>query len=115
VLDLDLRVFEVIETSPASAVSPDTWFEFREREGAVEASYGGGPIATGHLVGRREHDQLTTAYAQLGVDGGVRTGTATMHLLAGADGELLLTEVYAWSDGTGGRNVLRSVGPRNAI
>jgi Family of unknown function (DUF6196) len=85
-LDLDLRVFEVVKTSPASAISQDTWFEFHEREGVVEASYSGGPIATGRLVGRREHDRVSTAYTQLGVDGRVRTGTATMHMKPDPDG-----------------------------
>jgi hypothetical protein len=112
-LDLDLHVFEVVMTSPASAISHDTWFEFHEREGIVEASYAGGQIATGQLIGRREHDQVYTAYTQLGVDGRLQTGTATMHIENGTDGGLLLTEHYAWSDKTTGRNVLRSAGRRD--
>jgi hypothetical protein len=107
-LDLDLRVFEVVMTSPASAISTDTWFEFHERAGIVGASYTGGRIAMGQLIGRREHDQVFTAYAQLGVDGRLQTGTATMCIEIGPDGELLLTEEYTWSDSTTGRNVLRS-------
>lgn len=112
-LDLDLHVFEVVNTSAASLVSPDTWFEFHEREGVVEASYSGGPIAIGRIIGRREHDHINTAYAQIGVDGRVRTGTATMHVQQSPDGHLLLTEEYNWSDGTRGRNLLRSVGQRD--
>jgi hypothetical protein len=113
-LDLDLCMFEVVKTCPASAVSHETWFEFHEREGVVQASYRGGPIETGRLVGRRERDLISTAYAQVGVDGRVRTGTATMHVQKEPDGHLLLTEEYRWSDGTQGRNVLRSIGRRDA-
>lgn len=112
-LDLDLHVFEVLTTSPASAISQDTWFEFHERKGIVEASYSGGPIATGRLVGRREHDQVSAAYTQLGVDGRVQTGTATMHVEKDPDGHLLLTEEYHWPDGATGRNVLRSAARRD--
>jgi hypothetical protein len=113
-LDLDLLVFEVVMTSPASAISTDTWFEFHEREGIVEASYTGGQVATGRLIGRREHDQVYTVYAQLGVDGRLQTGTATMRVEKGTDGGLLLTEDYTWSDSTTGRNVLRSAGRLDA-
>jgi hypothetical protein len=113
-LDLDLHLFEVLMTSPTSAISQDTWFEFHEREGVVEASYSGGPIVAGRLVGRREHDRVSTAYTQLGVDGRLRTGTATMHVEQDPDGHVLLTEDYRWSEGTRGRNVLRSAGPGSA-
>jgi hypothetical protein len=114
-LDLDLRVFEVVASSPASAISRDTWFEFREQAGVVEASYAGGSIVSGLLVGRREHGRVTTAYAQMGADGRLRSGTAIMHVEQAADGRLLLTEDYTWSDGTTGRNVLRSVERRDAV
>jgi hypothetical protein len=108
-LDLDLHVFEVVETSPTSAISGDTRFEFREQGGLVEAGYTGGEIVRGMLVGRREHDRVTTSYAQLGTDGRPRSGMSTMHVGQTADGRLLLTEEYTWSDGTTGRNVLRSI------
>jgi|GEM_PF-308115 len=108
-LDLDLHVFEVVTTSPASAISRDTWFEFHERDGVVEASYTGGEIVTGRLVGRRDQDRVSTAYTQLRVDGRLQTGTATMLVEIGTGGQVLLIEDYTWSDGTMGRNVLRSV------
>ncbi|GII80129.1 hypothetical protein Sru01_51110 [Sphaerisporangium rufum] len=107
-LDLDLRVFEVVSTSPASAVSRDTFFEFHERDGLVEAGYAGGGIVQGRLVGRRENDRVSAAYSQLGVDGRLHTGTATMRVEPDAGGGILLVEEYTWADGTTGRNVLRS-------
>jgi hypothetical protein len=44
----------------------------------------------------------------------MRTGTAIMHVEKDPDGHLLLTEEYQWSDGTEGRNVLRSTARRRA-
>ncbi|GAA0956438.1 hypothetical protein GCM10009558_074520 [Virgisporangium aurantiacum] len=107
-LDLDLRVFDVEQTSAASAITAGTVFEFREHAGAVEASYAGGPIGRGTLLGSRVDDRVTTAYAQVGVDGRARTGTATMRVEPAADGHLRVIEDFTWSDGTAGRNVLRS-------
>lgn len=107
-LDLDLRVFDVEQTSAASAISAETVFEFREHDGAVEAGYAGGRIGRGVLFGRRDHDRVITAYAQVDVDGRPQTGTAAMRIERAADGHLRLIEDYTWSDGTTGRNVLRS-------
>ncbi len=81
---LDGRMFEVVEVSPASEISTETRFEFRERDGVVEAHYSGGVIVTGHIVGRREGDRIRTAYAQLGPDGRLSTGTAEMRIESGA-------------------------------
>lgn len=113
-LDLDLHVFEVEQTSAASAISRDTVFEFREHAGAVDASYAGGHVSRGTLLGHRDHDHVITAYAQVDVDGRPQTGTAAMHIEQAADGHLRLIEDYTWSDGTTGRNVLRSRRRRDA-
>lgn len=107
--DLDLRLFKVVATSPASAISSETWFEFREHAGTVEADYAGGEIVRGFLVGRRQGSELTTAYTQLHTDGHLRSGSASMHLERQPGQPLLLTEDYTWSDDTRGQNVLQAV------
>lgn len=107
-LDLDLRVFEVVETSPASAISGETVFEFRERDGVVQATYAGGEIVRGVLTGRRHGGGLTSAYAQLHAGGEVRTGTAVLRVEPRPGGRLRVIEAFAWSDGSRGRNVLET-------
>jgi hypothetical protein len=104
---LDLRLFVVIETS--GAISAQTRFEFREHDGIVEATYDGGEITSGFLVGRRTGDRVRGAYAQLHADGQVRTGTSDLRLEPTDGQPLRLVEDYRWSDGGGGRNVMRSV------
>jgi Family of unknown function (DUF6196) len=108
-LSLDLRVFEVVETSPRSEITRDTRLEFRERDRMVEGRYAGGGVLSWYLLGVRDDDHIRTAYVQLGEDGQLRTGTAQMRVEPGMDGRMLLTEEYAWSDGAAGRNVLQSV------
>jgi Family of unknown function (DUF6196) len=107
-LDLDLRVFEVVETSSASAISNETVFEFRERDGVVEASYAGGEVVRGFLTGRREGDRVATAYAHLHAGGELRAGTADVRIEPRPGGRLRLIEDFAWSDGPRGRNVLET-------
>jgi hypothetical protein len=107
-LDLDLRIFEVVETSASSAVSSETVFEFRELDGVVEATYAGGEVVRGSLTGRRDGDRVATAYGQLHAGGKVRTGTAVMRVEPRPGGQLRLIEEFAWSDGSRGRNVLET-------
>ena len=109
-LGLDLRLFRVTETSSSSAISSDTVFQFREVGGVVEASFSGGDVVKGWLVGRRRHDRVETAYAQLIIDGELRTGTATMRISPMLAGGLQLTEEFTWSDSRRGRNILVSIG-----
>jgi hypothetical protein len=113
-LDLDLRVFEVIETSPTSAISADTVFEFHERDGVVEAAYAGGDVVRGLLIGRRRGDRVQSAYAQLHADGQLRSGTNEMRLEHAVAARLRLLEEFTWADGTPGRNVLQSREPADA-
>jgi len=107
-LNLDLRIFKPLEISPDSDLSSETFFEFQERDHVVEASYRGGAILRGYLLGRRDDDRVLTAYTQLLTNGSRRTGTAEMRVEQGADDRMFLTEDYRWSGGTVGRNVLGS-------
>jgi hypothetical protein len=107
-LDLDLHVFEVIDTSPTSAISTETVFEFREQDGVVEAAYMGGDVVRGLLTGRRDGERVQSAYAQLHADGQLRSGTNEMRLQRTDAGRLRLLEQFTWSDGASGRNVLQS-------
>jgi hypothetical protein len=108
-LDLDLHLFEVIETSPTSAISAETVFEFREQDGVVEAAYVGGEVLRGVLTGRRDGDRVQSVYAQLHASGELRSGTNEMRLQRTVTGRLRLLGEFRWSDGASGRNVLQSV------
>jgi hypothetical protein len=107
-LDLDLRVFDVVETSPASAVSHETRFEFRESDGIVSARYSGGDVVSGSLTGRRIGNRVSAAYSQLEAGGGLRTGTASLRVEPMLTGIRLIEDYYTWSGGAKGRNVLQS-------
>jgi hypothetical protein len=108
-LDLDLHIFEVIETSPTSAISAETVFEFREQDGVVEAAYTGGDVVRGLLTGRREGDRVQGVYAQLHADGQLGSGVNEMRLQQTDTGRLRLIEEFTWSDGASGRNAMQSL------
>jgi hypothetical protein len=108
-LSLDLLLFRAAETSPTSAITKETTFEFRELDGVVESNYSGGGVIQGFLVGRREDDRVTTAHSQITTNGQLLTGTARMRIDRDASGALRLTEEFTWADGSRGRNVLLCV------
>ena len=108
-LSLDLRVFRVVATSSASAISAETVFEFREQPGGlVTASYSGGAVVRGELVGWRAGARVDLGYTQLHGDETIHCGRSSAHLDLGGK-RLRLLEQYAFADGRTGENVLEAV------
>jgi hypothetical protein len=105
---LDLRVFEVAETSADSEISTQTRFQFRQDGDTVEAAYSGGQVVRGSLLGRRDGDRVTCAWTQVRADGGVSGGQSVLRVAVEDCGHIALTEDYTRADGPTGRNVLRS-------
>jgi hypothetical protein len=99
---------------PASVVSGESVFEFHERDGVVEASYAGGEISGGRLIGSRHGDRVGGAYTRLLAGGGLRTVTTSLSVEPRTAGAVRLIEDYVRSDVVRGRNVLESVDGRSA-
>lgn len=105
---LDLRVFDVAETSEDSEISTQTRFQFRQDGDTVEASYSGGQVVRGSLLGRRNGDRVTCAWTQVCADGGISGGRSVLRVSVEEDGRIALIEDYTTADGRTGRNALRS-------
>jgi hypothetical protein len=103
--NLHNRWFRVVETTEESVVSHDTVFAFRQEATTVEASYSGGRVIRGYLIGLRTDDRIQIGYVQIH-DGRVYTGTSELVVEDAANGALRLRENYIWADGREGCNVL---------
>ncbi|OLB76525.1 MAG: hypothetical protein AUI14_18540 [Actinobacteria bacterium 13_2_20CM_2_71_6] len=97
---LDRRRFIAV-SNVAGEVTPDTVFEYGERAGEVWASYSGGPIHRGYLVGTRDQDRITLRYVQLNADGQTSSGRCTSTVAMLPDGRLRLTEAWEWESRPG--------------
>lgn len=104
---LDLRVFEVAETSADSEISTQTRFQFRQDGDTVEATYAGGQVVRGCLLGRRDGDRVTCAWTHVCADGRVSSGRSVLRVTVEDEGRLALIEDYTRAEGPTGRNVLR--------
>ncbi len=109
---LDGVVMRVVATASNAAIDQDTIFCFGQTGDSITASYGGGPIAEGWLVGTLDAGTLQGRfqYLQVGVDGVVNSGRSTGNIDRLPDGRWRLTEHFEWSSRDGeGTNCLEEV------
>jgi hypothetical protein len=98
---LDGRRFAAV-SNVGGEVSADTIFEYRERDGEIWASYAGGAVRRGYLVGTRAGDQVVLRYVQLNVDGHTSSGRCRSTIMVLGDGRLRMHEVWEWESRPGG-------------
>jgi hypothetical protein len=102
-MNLHGKTMRVVQTAPNGVVGKGTVFRFTQVGSIVEASYSGGRIAVGHLVGILEGELLSFRFCQISdrahIDGGASQG----RLEVLSDGRLRLVESFSWEsrEGTG--------------
>ena len=102
---LDGRRFAVAD-SGGGVATMDTTFHYSEDDGVVTATYSGGTIRRGFLVGTRAGDSLDFRYVQLHTDGSTASGHCVTELEALPDGRIRLNESWEWESRPGsGRSV----------
>ena len=106
---LDGRVFAVADSGGGVATT-DTTFHDSEDNGVVTATYGGGTIRSGFLIGTRTGDSLDFRYVQLHTDGTTASGHCVTELEVLPDGRIRLSESWEWESRLGsGRSVAEEV------
>lgn len=105
--NLDNLKMTVVETDPAGVVDKETEFVFAQTGNLVSASYAGGKILKGFLVGTLKFDKLSFAYCQLQPDGKMDTGHSLCVISLTAEGKIQMTEHFEWKSrpGVSGINV----------
>ncbi|MFE1955899.1 MULTISPECIES: hypothetical protein [Streptomyces] len=91
-------------------VGTRTRFAYREEEGRIWASYEGGDIVRGHLVGTRADDRLDFRYVQLKTDGTTSSGHCVSTVSELPDGRVRLDETWEWESQEGsGTSVVEEI------
>ena len=98
---LDGLVFSPTARAEHGEADTGTRFAYREQDGRVWASYQGGDIVHGHLVGTRDGDTLDFRYVQLNLAGTTSSGHCVSALSRLADGRLRLDETWRWESRPG--------------
>jgi len=103
------RQFRLI-SDPQGEVGGDTEFDFHDEGDHVWASYRGGSIRAGWLIGLVSGDTFQFRYVQLNRRGETSSGRSIDRIEVLDDGRMRLHENWAWESKHGaGRSVLEEV------
>lgn len=100
-INLDGLRMNVVSTSPNGVVNAETVFEFHQEADAVWATYAGGRIQHGFLVGTLEGDSLRFKYCQRQHDG-VLDGGSSIGNVQIRNGRTRIIERFDWASREGG-------------
>jgi len=101
-IDYNDRVFRSVSNSPNGEVDEETIFQYQQQSFLVSATYSGGGILFGHLIGLANAEGvMELSYHHINKEGNLRTGVCvtTPELLP--DGKIRLHERWRWTNGDG--------------
>jgi hypothetical protein len=111
-MNYDGRVFRPVENTPNGEVNGATQFEYRQSGDLLEASYSGGGIRCGQMVGLvLEGGELEFCYQHVTDEGELRSGRCRSVPEVMGDGRLRLQESWKWTSGdlSEGRSIVEEV------
>ena len=109
----DGRRFRSVENSSTGEVGPETVFYYRQREDLIWATYEGGTVRFGTLVGTADAEgRLDARYAHVNRSGELMTGECRSTPERLPDGRLRLHEEWRWTSGdrSSGTSVVEEIG-----
>jgi hypothetical protein len=107
---LDGRWFRAVAAEGGGEVGPQTLFRYAQEDGDIWATYAGGAVRRGYLVGTRDGDRLDFRYVQLSESGATSSGHCTATLSRLPDGRLRLAESWRWESREGsGTSVVEEI------
>ena len=102
---LDGVKMNVTQTAPNGVVNESTIFSFSQDDRFISATYTGGKIFKGYLVGTLDGDKLLFSYCQLQNDGKMDNGQSECELSIGESGKIRLTEHFEFASREDGQGV----------
>ena len=106
------RLFRPVKTQGASETTSETIFKYEQKDALVTATYSGGDIRLGHLIGMvNKNGSLDMRYHHVNTDGKLMTGTCHTIPEVLEDGSLRLHETWQWTSGpkTAGTSILEEL------
>jgi hypothetical protein len=98
-INYDGRIFVSIENTTNGEVSSKTYFEYKQEGNILSATYSGGEIMKGTLIGIvKEDGSLTFRYNHVNVQHAIRGGQCTSIPEILSDGRIRLHERWKWLD-----------------
>jgi hypothetical protein len=98
---LEGRRFRVAAMDEQGEASAETVFEYHQNGDLIWATYQGGAVRLGFLVGTRDGDTLDFRYSQLNEMGETANGHCSTTISLLPDGRLRLNESWSWESKPG--------------
>lgn len=109
-LSLDGRTLAGVSNADAGEVDPDTRFEFEQDGDRVSATYAGGEIVEGQLLGTIDGNTWDIRYVQLNEAGETATGHSVGNVTELEDGRVRVEDEWEWESKPGsGESVLEEI------
>ena len=112
-INYDGRRFRSVENSETGEVGPETVFSYSQDGDVVSATYEGGAVRLGTLVGTADSEgNLDVRYGHVNASGELMTGECRSTPEVLPDGRIRLYEVWRWTSGdrSSGRSTVEEIG-----
>jgi len=96
-INLNNKRFTSISNTNNAEVSSATIFRYYQKQNVVWASYNGGQIVQGHLIGKIVNDHLEFVYHHINLNNEIRTGECKSYPEITIGGKILLKEFWKWT------------------
>lgn len=111
-IDLSNKIFRTQSNSDNGEVSGETTFYYKQSDDIVSATYSGGSIISGQLIGKViNNEYLEFVYQHINTDKEIMTGKCKSYLEITENGKIKLCESWQWTckDNSRGQSVVMEV------
>jgi len=106
------KAFRSIQNSDNGEAGKETIFQYQQTSFIVSATYSGGPVLFGHLIGLVNADgEMELSYHHVNENGDIRTGVCFSRPEILSNGKIRLHEKWQWTNGDGseGTSILEEI------
>jgi hypothetical protein len=111
-MNYNTKKFRPIDNSENAETSNETIFEYKQNGNVLTATYLGGQIVSGHLIGLVDaNGNIEMRYHQINTNGELMTGICSSKPELLSNGKIRLHEEWQWTSGdkSHGKSILEEV------
>jgi hypothetical protein len=106
------KVFRAISNSDNGETSSETIFKYFQEGNILTATYAGGVIAKGNIIGKvDENGNIEMRYQHININGEIQTGKCTSIPEVMPNGKIRLHESWQWTSGdmSSGKSIIEEI------
>jgi len=111
-MNYDNKKFKAVSNTDNGETSEETIFQYQQEGNILTATYDGGQIISGHLIGLvSDKGEIDMRYHQVNSKGELMTGICSSSPEILADGRIRLHEKWRWTSGdqSSGESIIEEV------